>query len=132
MRSSAARREAETVVTAALDNGAQAAAPASPPIDSHAERHARLVKLLRRQLHRFVNQVARVLTGEDQRAVHDLRVGSRRLQQVLVAMYGETLPRRARAMRRVLRRTRRAIGQWRNYDVVVEAIERRVRRARAA
>jgi CHAD domain-containing protein len=129
MRSSAARKAADAIATAALDNGAQAAA-APAPADSRAERHERLVKLMRRQLQRFVNNVARVLTGEDQRAIHDLRVGSRRLQQLLVAMYGDALPRRARAMRRVLRRTRRAVGQWRNYDVVVEAIERRARRAR--
>ena len=99
--------------------------------DSSSERRARLVKLLRKELQRFVNDVARVLTGEDKRAIHDLRVWSRRLQQVLVAMYGESLPRRARAMRRVLRRTRRAIGQWRTYDVVIETIERRAARARA-
>lgn len=100
------------------------------PGDSSVERHARLVKLLRKGLQRFVSNFARVLTSQDQNAIHDLRVWSRRLQQVLVGMYGETLPRRARAMRRVLRRMRRAIGQWRNYDVVIDAVERRLRRAR--
>ncbi len=133
MPSSAARKEPET--TDAAKNGAlvpQPAPAASPSGDSAAERQARLAKLLRKELQRFVNDVARVLTGEDKRAIHDLRVWSRRLQQVLVAMYGEALPRRARAMRRVLRRTRRAIGQWRNYDVVTEALERRAGRARNA
>ncbi len=132
MSSSAARKESEAAA-AAVENGAlesrQAPATAAAG-DSSAERHARLVKMLRKGLQRFVNDVARVLTGEDQGAIHDLRVWSRRLQQVLVGIYGERLPRRARALRRVLRRTRRAIGQWRNYDVVIEAVERGVRRAR--
>jgi len=117
----------------AIENGAPEAEPTFPAAaaaDSPAERHARLVKMLRKGLQRFVNDVARVLTAEDQDAIHDLRVCSRRLQQMLVAMHGETLPRRARAMRRVLRRTRRAIGQWRNYDVVIETIHRRIARAR--
>ncbi len=132
MRNSAANRAVE--ITPAAANGATQSGPAptaSTPDTSAAERHARLVKLLRKEVQRFVNDVARVLTGEDKRAIHDLRVWSRRLQQVLVAMYGEELPRRARAMRRVLRRTRRAIGAWRNCDVVIEAIERRVGRARS-
>jgi CHAD domain-containing protein len=118
----------------AAANDATQSGPAptvSKPDNSAPERHARLVKLLRKGLQRFVNDVARVLTSEDKRAIHDLRVWSRRLQQVLVAMYGDELPRRARAVRRVLRRTRRAIGAWRNYDVVTEAIERRVSRARS-
>jgi CHAD domain-containing protein len=128
------RKEAEAV-NAAIENGAAESRqpPATiAPGDSSAERHARLVKLLRKGLQRFVNDVARVLTSEDQGAIHDLRVWSRRLQQVLVGMYGETLPRRARALRRVLRRTRGTIGQWRNYDVVIETVQRRVKRARNA
>lgn len=132
MSDSESKIESENIA-AAIENGAPEPGPSFPAAaagDSPAERHARLVKMLRKGLQRFVNDVARVLTAEDQDAIHDLRVWSRRLQQVLVAMHGETLPRRARAMRRVLRRTRRAIGQWRNYDVVNETIQRRIARAR--
>jgi CHAD domain-containing protein len=127
--SSTARKDPEAAA-ARLENGAMRSRPSPGSGDSAAEQHARLVKLLHKGLLRFVNDVARVLTSQDQKAIHDLRVWSRRLQQVLVGLYGETQPRRARAMRRVLRRTRRAIGQWRNYDVVVDAIERRIRSAR--
>jgi len=127
--SSTARKDSEAAA-AAPENGAMRSGPLPASSDSATERHARLVRLLRKGLQRFVNDVARVLTSQDQKAIHDLRVWSRRLQQVLVGLYGETPPRRARAMRRVLRRTRRAIGQWRNYDVVIDAVERRIRRAR--
>ncbi len=132
--SSIAASEESGAAAAAVENGAAESRqqPATiAAVDSAAERQARLVKLLRKGLQRFVNDIAKVLTGEDPRAIHDLRVWSRRLQQVLVGIYGETLPRRARAMRRVLRRTRRAIGQWRNYDVVTEAVGQRIRRARS-
>jgi CHAD domain-containing protein len=132
MSSNDTRKQSEASSAAVANGALQPGLPPAPVVadDSSAERHARLVRLLRKGLRRFVNDVAKVLTSEDQGAIHDLRVWSRRLQQVLVGLYGETPPRRARAMHRVLRRTRRAISQWRNYDVVIDAVKRHVRRAR--
>ncbi|MBF6567623.1 MAG: CHAD domain-containing protein [Candidatus Binataceae bacterium] len=114
-------------VNDAVDRAAPEAIAAD---DQKLKRHARLAGLLRKGLQRFVGNVASVLTSEDRRAIHDLRVCSRRVQQILVATYGETLPRRARAIRRRMRRTRRAVGEWRSYDVVIAMLESRLQRAR--
>jgi CHAD domain-containing protein len=111
------------------DDAVQRAAPAAAD-EPNLKRYARLAELLRKGLQRFVDNVASVLTSENPHAIHQLRVRSRRVQQILIATYGETLPRRARAIRRRMRRTRRAVGEWRSYDVVIEALERRLLRAR--
>lgn len=73
-----------------------------------------------------------VLSGEDGEAIHDLRVWSRRLQQTLDALHPPPRPRRIQAVRRILRRARRAVGEWRNCDVVLQLVERRMPRARGA
>lgn len=86
---------------------------------------------MRKGVRRLVNDVPKVLAAQNEKAVHDLRVCSRRLQQILIAMFGGSPPKKARAMRRLLRGTRRALGAWRNRDVVIGALERRERRARS-
>lgn len=74
MSASESKIESETVAVA-IENGAFEAeqVPTTAAAgDSPAERHARLVRMLRKGLQRFVNDVARVLTAEDQDAIHDL------------------------------------------------------------
>jgi CHAD domain-containing protein len=79
-----------------------------------------------------VGDLPNVLAAQDKRAVHDLRVWSRRLQQILVALCGDKPSRQVRSMRTALKRTRRALGPWRNHDVVLETLIRLERRARSA
>ena len=63
-------------------------------------------------------------------AVHDFRVWSRRLQQVVTALAPAPRPAEARTIVRALRRARRSLGGWRDCDVMIDLLERRARRAR--
>ena len=77
-------------------------------------------KLALRHLNRFVSLEAKVLKGDDPDAIHDMRVASRRLQQVLDLIFPKPLPREARRLRRKIRRCRRALGDLRNCDVLLQ------------
>ncbi len=89
-------------------------------------------QLLGQRLARFVPLVASVLSSDEPEAVHDLRVLSRRLQQALDAVTGKPRPADARPLVRALRRVRRSLGDWRNHDVILGLVERRVRRSRSS
>jgi len=54
---------------------------------------AQLEKLLRVRLRKCMALLGRVLEEDDPAAVHDLRVWRRRLQQVIIARFPETLAR---------------------------------------
>ena len=79
----------------------------------------------------FAGLLSRVLTGEDPEAVHDLRVWSRRMQQILDALYSDIRPRRIRSLRRRLRRIRRRLGGWRDCDIALEFVRRKRRSTRS-
>ena len=89
-------------------------------------------KLALRHLNRFISLEAKVLKGDDPDAIHDMRVASRRLQQVLDLIFPTPLPREARRLRRKIRRCRRALGDVRNCDVLLEHVERRLGRRRSS
>jgi CHAD domain-containing protein len=89
-------------------------------------------KLAVRHLNRFISLEAKVLKGDDPNAIHDMRVASRRLQQVLELIFPTPLPREARRLRRKIRRCRRALGDVRNCDVLLELVERRLARRRSS
>lgn len=89
---------------------------------------AQLEKLLRIRLRKCMALLAKVLSEDDPDAVHDLRVWSRRLQQVIVALFHDSLPPEARIMVRALRRACRSLGPWRDCDVLIELLERKARR----
>lgn len=90
----------------------------------------RLQKLLAKQLRNFTVLFARVLAEEAPDPVHDLRVCTRRLQQILAALAPEKNLNKARSVRRTLRRVRRALGPWRNCDVALQWVTRKERRIR--
>ena len=89
-------------------------------------------KLALRHLNRFISLEAKVLKGDDPDAIHDMRVASRRLQQVMDLIFPTPLPREARRLRRKLRRCRRALGDVRNCDVLLDHVERRLARRRSS
>ncbi len=91
---------------------------------------SRLVELLGKRLRRFAALLMKVLATEDAAAVHDLRVYSRRSQQVLAVLFSKPRSRRVTAVMRALRATRRATGQWRSLDVALERLSRRMRRVK--
>ncbi|HEV8340881.1 MAG TPA: CHAD domain-containing protein [Candidatus Binatia bacterium] len=86
-----------------------------------------LRRLIIKRLHRFVALVAKVTEGEEAEAVHDARVWSRRLQQALSAFFPKPRPGKVRKLRRMLRRVRRALGEWRNCDVLLGLVEEKWR-----
>jgi len=89
-------------------------------------------KLALRHLNRFISLEPKVLRGDDPDAIHDMRVASRRLQQVLDLIFTKPLPREVRRLRRKIRRCRRALGEVRNCDVMLEHVEGRLARRRSS
>jgi CHAD domain-containing protein len=89
-------------------------------------------KLALRHLNRFVSLEAKVLKGDDPDDIHDMRVASRRLQQVLDLISPKPLPREARRLRRKIRRCRRALGDLRNCDVLLQQVQGRLARNRCS
>ncbi|HKS96653.1 MAG TPA: CHAD domain-containing protein [Terriglobia bacterium] len=114
-------------------------ASASPPADpARADAsHRRLREqaqdwiavrgLALRQLNRFASLESKVLKGDDPEAVHDLRVASRRLQQVIRLLYPEP-PKEVRRALRSAKTARRVLSDVRNYDVHLARIERSLAR----
>lgn len=99
---------------------------------SSPEEWEKVRALALRQLDRFMSLEPKVLRGDDPDAIHDIRVASRRLQQVLDLLYPQPRPREIRRLRRKIRRCRRALGEVRNCDVQLDHVERSLARKRAA
>jgi CHAD domain-containing protein len=114
------------------------AAHAEPPIPEGAsvpsdeEGWKKVRELALRQLNRFMSYEAKVLKGDDPDAIHDMRVSSRRLQQMLDLLYPKPRPPEFRRLRRQIRRCRRVLGNVRNCDVLLEHVSRSLRRKRSA
>jgi CHAD domain-containing protein len=89
-----------------------------------------LEKLLQNRLRKCLSLLPKVLGEDDAGPVHDLRVWSRRLQQVIVTLFPDERVPEARDMVRALRRARRSLGGWRDCDVVIAILERKLRRVR--
>jgi CHAD domain-containing protein len=87
-------------------------------------------ELVHERVRRFMKLLPEVLNGEREEAIHDLRVWSRRLQQVLVTMFPKVPENRAGAVIRALRQARRALSGWRDCDVLLALLDRRLRRLR--
>jgi CHAD domain-containing protein len=89
-------------------------------------------KLAVRQLERFMSLEPKVLRGDDSGAIHDMRVASRRLQQVLDLLHPPPASGEIRKLRRVIRRCRRSLSEVRNCDVLLKSVTARLARKRAA
>jgi CHAD domain-containing protein len=91
----------------------------------------RLLRLVDEHLEQLSSVIGPVLASDDENAVHDLRVITRRLQQLLAVITPTPPPKRLMRLRKQLRRTRRALGAWRNYDVTLETVGKRQRATRS-
>jgi CHAD domain-containing protein len=100
----------------------------TPPNDEWSK----VRKLALRHLNRFVSLEPKVLKGDDPDAIHDMRVASRRLQQVFDLIFPKPLPREARRLRRKIRRCRRVLGDVRNCDVLLQQVAGRLARRRCS
>jgi CHAD domain-containing protein len=85
---------------------------------------------MRVRLRKCITLLPRALSEDDPNVIHDLRVWSRRLQQVIVTIFPGTLPPEARTMIRALRQARRSLGGWRDCDVVIAILQRKLRHVR--
>ena len=106
--------------------------PAPPPLQESVdltERRSKIETELGKQIRTFTALFAKVISDEDADAVHDLRVCTRRLQQLLSALVPDKTLHKARTIRRTLRDVRRALGPWRNCDVALQWVSRAERRA---
>jgi len=115
--------------------------PAADPVAPAAEeprpveapdQWVRVRELAVKQLDRFMSFEPKVLRGDDPDAIHDMRVASRRLQQVLDLLYPKPRPKEVQRLRRSIRRSRRALGEVRNCDVLLLSVEKPLGRKRSA
>jgi CHAD domain-containing protein len=110
----------------------QPAAPDDVLLVGYENGRSKMRELALRQLNRFISYEAKVLKGDDADAIHDMRVGSRRLQQVLDLLYPKPRTPELRRMRRQIRRCRQILGEVRNCDVLLEIVARSLGRKRSA
>ncbi len=85
-----------------------------------------------KQFDRFAALEAKVLRGEDARAIHDLRVATRRLQTAMDLLIPKPRPAEFRKVRRRLRRNRRVLSEARNCDVMLARADAALARKRTA
>jgi CHAD domain-containing protein len=108
----------------------QPAAPVAERADSEVVRRA-LTRLLRKRLKKFTALAPEVRADTEPKTIHDVRVWSRRLQQAIAALFPKPRSGKVRRLRRTPRRIRRALGEWRNCDVLLEMVAKRQRRTRS-
>ena len=99
-------------------------------IEQGSASQRKLLKLTRKRLVRFVTLLPKFLVNDDADTIHDLRVGSRRLQQALRTLL-QGKPRGSRKANRTLRRVRKALGPCRNLDVNGELVQRLLQQSQA-
>jgi CHAD domain-containing protein len=112
--------EADTQAAPAL-----AVTPVSPDV------RRTLTRLLRKRVKKFIELAPQVRTDASPKTIHDMRVWSRRLQQAVSAFFPKPRSGKVRRLRRTPRRIRRALGEWRNCDVLLEIVARQQRRTRS-
>ncbi|MGH7794858.1 MAG: CHAD domain-containing protein [Candidatus Binatia bacterium] len=97
--------------------------------DSIARRALR--RLLRKRVKKFMASAPAARRNAETKTVHDARVWSRRLQQAVGALFPKPRSGKVRRLRRTPRRIRRALGEWRNCDVLLEMVAKQQRRTRS-
>jgi CHAD domain-containing protein len=108
----------------------QATAPVAAAPDSLSVRRA-LTRLLRKRVKKFVALAPEVSADSSPKTVHDVRVWSRRLQQAVSTLFPKPRSGKVRRLRRTPRRIRRALGEWRNCDVLLEMVAKQQRHTRS-
>ena len=118
-------------VAAGSASAPRPAQPENAGLRSYEESCKKVREIALRQLQRLMSYEAKVLRGDDVDAIHDMRVASRRLQQVLDLLFPKPRSAEFRQLRRKIRRCRRALGDVRNCDVLLEIVSRSLARKRS-
>src|SRR5947208_5332738 len=84
---------------------------------------AKVRELALKQLNHFISLEPKVLKGNKPNAVHDMRVASRRLQQLLDLLYPAP-PKEIRRLRRRIKSCRRALSEVRNCDAQLKRAQK--------
>lgn len=93
---------------------------------------ARVASLAIKHLDRCISLEPKVLAGDDPDAIHDLRVATRRLQQVMDLVYPSPHSGEIRKLFRGLKRCRSSLSEIRNYDVLLGRVDTALSRKRTA
>ena len=92
----------------------------------------RLSTVAKKRLLRFVTLYPKALVNDETTVVHNIRVASRRLQQVLQLLLPKAKSSRSKKLFRTLRKVRRAFGPCRNLDVDLELVRARIENTTAS
>jgi CHAD domain-containing protein len=85
------------------------------------------VALGRKRLEKFAALMSRVIVTDDADTIHDVRVWSRRLQQILGLVAPQSAKKtKSRKLARRLREARRILGRPRNIDVITQLVQERI------
>jgi CHAD domain-containing protein len=82
------------------------------------------------RLRHFATLIPKAGHSGNPKAIHDIRVASRRLQQILDYLYPTPRPPAVQRLRSRLRRSRRILGKLRDYDVFIVSIDKRLKSKR--
>jgi CHAD domain-containing protein len=104
-------------------NSITEATAAPPPVPTHG-----LVTALgRKRLEKFAALLPRVVVSDDAGTIHDVRVWSRRLQQILGMLGSQsTKKNKPRKLTRRLRGIRKLLGRPRNLDVMIQLVQEKI------
>jgi CHAD domain-containing protein len=91
-----------------------------------ASAKGRLSTVAKKRLLRFITLYPKALVNDETTVVHNIRVASRRLQQVLQLLLPKAKSARSKKLFRTLRKVRRAFGPCRNLDVNLELVRARI------
>ena len=81
----------------------------------------------RKRLEKFAALIPRVVVTDDAKMIHDVRVWSRRLQQILSMLASPaTKKNQPRKLARRLRNIRKILGRPRNLDVMTELVQEKI------
>ena len=102
----------------------------APHSDSQESLMVRRLGLKR--LRHFTSLISKTMKTGKPNTIHDIRVASRRLQQILDYLYPPPRPPSIRRLRNRLRRSRQALGKVRDNDVFIASIETHLKSKRIA
>ena len=86
----------------------------------------KVLELSQKRLEKFASLFPRVLISDNPEMIHDVRVWSRRLQQIIRILFPKPASKKSRKLVRALRSVRRTLGDCRNLDVIKELIQEKI------